>query len=153
MKNIITLLPFIVLSIALQSVSADKAILAGGCFWCVESDYEKLPEVIDAVSGYMGGTTENPSYKQVSGGGTGHREVVKVTYDPSKITYRELALNLLKHTDPTDHDGSFFDRGHQYTSAIYYQTEEEKQAATDVVAELNKRKLYDKLIATNIEPA
>lgn len=129
------------------------AYFAGGCFWCVESDYEKLPTVIDVISGYMGGNVDNPSYNQVSAGGTGHREAVKVIYDPNKTTYRELALHLLKHTDPTDASGSFYDRGHQYTSAIYYQTDEEKAIAESVIKEVEESKVFDKPIATSVEPA
>jgi len=129
------------------------AYFAGGCFWCVESDYEKLPEVKDVISGYMGGETESPSYNQVSSGTTGHREAVKVIYDPTKTSYRDLVLHLLKHTDPTDAGGSFFDRGHQYTSAVYYQTEEEKSIAEGVVSEIEGRKVFDKPITTSVEPA
>jgi peptide methionine sulfoxide reductase msrA/msrB len=129
------------------------AYFAGGCFWCIESDYEKLPEVKDAVSGYMGGDLSNPSYNQVAGGETTHRETVKVTYYPDKTTYRNLVLYLLKHTDPTDSGGSFYDRGRQYTSAIYYQTEEEKSIAEDAIKELEERKVFDKPIVTSIEKA
>jgi peptide methionine sulfoxide reductase msrA/msrB len=129
------------------------AYFAGGCFWCVESDYEKLPEVKDVVSGYMGGTVENPSYNQVSSGGTGHREAIKVIYDPSKTTYRELVLHLLKHIDPTDAGGSFYDRGHQYTSAIYYQSDEEKAIAESVIKEVDESKVFDKPVVTSLEPA
>jgi peptide methionine sulfoxide reductase msrA/msrB len=129
------------------------AYFAGGCFWCVESDYEKLPEVKDVISGYMGGDIENPSYNQVSSGGTKHREAVKVVYDPTKTNYRELVLHLLRHTDPTDAGGSFFDRGRQYTSAIYYQTEEERLIAEEVIKELEERGVFEGPIATAIEPA
>lgn len=130
----------------------EVAYFAGGCFWCVESDYEKLPEVKDVISGYMGGTVDNPSYNQVSSGGTGHREVVKVVYDPNKTTYRELVLHLLKHTDPTDAGGSFYDRGNQYSSAIYYKNDEEKTIAEEVVKELDESKVFDKPIVTSVEP-
>jgi len=143
-------------SIADEAVSQKGeavAYFAGGCFWCIESDYEKLPEVKEAISGYMGGDVKSPSYKQVSSGDTGHREVVKVVYDPQRATYRELVLYLLKHTDPTDQGGSFFDRGYQYTSAIYYQTNKEKEIAEDVVKELEDKKIFDKPIATKIEKA
>lgn len=129
------------------------AYFAGGCFWCVESDYEKLPEVKDVVSGYMGGDVDSPSYNQVSAGGTGHREVVKVVYDSSATTYRELVLHLLRHTDPTDEGGSFYDRGDQYTSAIYYQTEEEKKIAEEVIEGLEEEKVFDNPIVTSVEKA
>ncbi|MFC1721204.1 peptide-methionine (R)-S-oxide reductase MsrB [Patescibacteria group bacterium] len=129
------------------------AYVAGGCFWCVESDYEKLPAVMEAVSGYMGGSVQNPSYKQVASGNTTHRESVKVIYDPSKITYNDLVLHLLQHSDPTDSSGSFYDRGHQYTSAIYYQTDEEKQIAEQLVDLIEEKGVFEKPIATSIEPA
>jgi peptide methionine sulfoxide reductase msrA/msrB len=129
------------------------AYFAGGCFWCVESDYEKLPEVKDVISGYMGGTVDNPSYNQVSSGDTGHREVVKVVYDSAKTTYRELVLHLLKHTDPTDAGGSFYDRGEQYSSAVYYQTEEEKTVAENVIKEVDESKVFENPITTAVEQA
>ena len=102
---------------------------AGGCFWCVESDFEKLPGVVEVVSGYTGGTTgiDGPTYSEVSRGATGHRESVKVEYDPQRLTYAPLVFWLCRHSDPTDATGSFYDRGHQYTSAVYYQTDVENR--------------------------
>jgi len=129
------------------------AYFAGGCFWCVESDYEKLPEVKDVISGYMGGEVDSPSYKEVSAGGTGHRESIKVIYDPTKTTYKDLVIHLLKHIDPTDAGGSFGDRGEQYTSAIYYQNAEEKEIALETIKEIDESKLFDKPIVTSVEPA
>ena len=129
------------------------AYFAGGCFWCVESDYEKIPEVKDVISGYMGGAALSPSYEQVSAGTTGHREAVKILYDPKKTPYRELVAYLLTHTDPTDTSGSFYDRGHQYTSAIYYSNEEEKMIAEEVIKGFEDKKIFDKPIATRVEPA
>lgn len=129
------------------------AYFAGGCFWCTESDYEKILGVKDVVSGYMGGNVDNPSYKQVSGGGTGHREAVKVVYDPNRVTYRQLAYELLRETDPTDSGGSFYDRGHQYTSAIYFETDEEKQIAEEVIKKIEEEKVFDKPITTSVELA
>jgi peptide methionine sulfoxide reductase msrA/msrB len=142
-------------AIANEIVKAGEAVayFAGGCFWCVESDYEKLPGVIKVVSGYMGGTIESPSYNDISAGNTGHREMVKVVYDPTKITYHDLVLHLLQHSDPTDADGSFYDRGHQYTSAIYYQNDEEKRIAEKAIAEVEKNNIFDQSIVTSIEPA
>ncbi len=125
---------------------------AGGCFWCVESDFEKMDGVSEAVSGYMGGDVEHPSYKQVSGGTSGHREIVKVIYDPEQVTYRDLVLNLLSHTDPTDAGGSFYDRGHQYTSAIYYSSENENEIARAVIAELEQAHVFEDPIVTGVEP-
>jgi len=129
------------------------AYFAGGCFWCTESDFEKLHGVSDVISGYMGGSVENPSYNQVVKGDTGHREMVKVTYDPSKVSYRRLVLELLRETDPTDSGGSFHDRGYQYTSAIYYQNETEKKIAEEVIVEVEDRKVFDKPIVTSVEAA
>lgn len=129
------------------------AYFAGGCFWCTESDFEKLPGVSEAISGYMGGTMKHPTYTDVSAGTSGHREIVKVVYNPSRVTYEKLVLWLLEHSDPTDPDGSFYDRGHQYTSAIYYQTAEEKAVAEHVIADIDGRHVFSKPIVTSIEPA
>ncbi|MEI6345906.1 MAG: peptide-methionine (R)-S-oxide reductase MsrB [bacterium] len=136
------------------STTTALAYFAGGCFWCVESDFEKLPGVVEAVSGYTGGTTgiDGPTYAEVSKGATGHRESVKVEYDPQKVTYAQLVFWLLRHSDPTDATGSFYDRGHQYTSAVYYQTDAEKLIAEKVIAEVSKLKIFPKPIATVIEP-
>ena len=96
------------------------AVFAGGCFWCTESDFEKVPGVIDAVSGYTGGHVADPSYEQVSAGGTGHVEAVKVIYDPAKVSYAQLLDWFWRHVDPTDAGGQFVDRGSQYRSVIFY---------------------------------
>ena len=95
------------------------AVFAGGCFWCTESDFEKVDGVIEAISGYTGGRVENPTYKQVSAGGTGHIEAVKVIYDPEKISYRQLLAVFWRKVNPTDGGGQFVDRGDQYRSAIF----------------------------------
>jgi peptide methionine sulfoxide reductase msrA/msrB len=129
------------------------AYFAGGCFWCVESDFEKLDGVKEVISGFMGGKSKKPSYEQVSSGKTKHRESVKVVYDPKKVTYKELVLYLLKHTDPTDSGGSFVDRGRQYTSAVYHTNNEEKDIAKSVIKEINERKVFEKPIVTSIERA
>jgi peptide-methionine (S)-S-oxide reductase len=105
------------------------AIFAGGCFWCTESDFEKLPGVIGAESGYTGGQAVNPSYQQVSAGGTGHTEAVRVTYDPTRVSYRQLLDHFWRNVDPTVKDRQFCDVGHQYRSGIYWQTEAEREAA------------------------
>ena len=124
------------------------AILAGGCFWCVESDFGKMPGVKDVVSGYSGGSTANPTYKNYANGG--HVEVVKVTYDPSQVTYAGLVEWLIKHSDPTDGHGSFADRGAQYRPLVYYENEQEKQAAENAIAEVNKLAVYDKPLALEV---
>jgi len=128
------------------------AVFAGGCFWCTESDFEKAPGVIEAVSGYTGGHTENPTYEQTSAGGTGHIEAVKVTYDPTRISYGQLLTWFWRHVDPTDAGGQFVDRGDQYRSAIFYADEEQRR-----LAEASKEKLaasgpFEKPIATDILP-
>lgn len=116
------------------------ALLANGCFWCVESDLEKVPGVTSVVSGYAGGTSENPTYKNYITGG--HREVVLVTYDTNVISYGNLVEHIIKHGDPTDATGSFNDRGPQYTPAIYYQTEPEKKEALRVIAAIDAMKVF-----------
>ncbi|MEM9505036.1 MAG: peptide-methionine (S)-S-oxide reductase MsrA, partial [Cyanobacteria bacterium P01_E01_bin.43] len=99
---------------------AEIAYFAAGCFWCVESDFEKVPGVAEVVSGYMGGTVENPTYEQVASHTTGHREAVEVRYDPEVVEYQQLLDAFWRMHDPTDADGSFVDRGESYTSAIFY---------------------------------
>ena len=106
-----------------------SAIFAGGCFWCVEADFEKLPGVIGAESGYTAGRTLNPTYEQVSAGGTGHVEAVRVTYDPAKVSYPQLVDYFWRHIDPTVKDRQFCDSGTQYRSGIYWQNEGEKKVA------------------------
>ncbi len=110
------------------SEQTETAILAGGCFWCVESDFEKLEGVTEAISGYTGGHTDNPTYKQVSKGGTGHIEAVKVVYDPAIISYAQILDYFWKHIDPTRDDGQFCDTGSPYRPAIFY-TEEQSSLA------------------------
>ena len=127
-----------------------KATFAGGCFWCTEADFEKLPGVVKAISGYTGGTQENPTYEQVSSGTTGHIEAIQVYYDPSKITYEELLDFFWKHIDPTDSGGQFVDRGPQYRSAIFFHDEEQKRIAETSKESLNRSKKFDRPIATEI---
>lgn len=129
------------------------AYFAGGCFWCTESDFEKLPGVSEVISGYMGGSKTAPTYTEVSDGTTGHRESVKVLYDSKKVSYAQLVFWLLRHSDPTDPDGSFYDRGFQYTSAVYYHTDAEKRAAEAVIAKVDTLHVFAKPIVTKVEPA
>ncbi len=105
----------------------EKATFAGGCFWCIEAPFEKVNGVHSAVSGYTGGKKKNPTYKQVSSGFTDHLESVQVTYDPQKISYQQLLDVFWRQFDPTDAGGSFHDRGHHYTSAIFYHDEEQRE--------------------------
>ncbi|QQS59411.1 peptide-methionine (R)-S-oxide reductase MsrB [Candidatus Peregrinibacteria bacterium] len=131
----------------------ETAIFAGGCFWCTESDFEKLLGVLSVVSGYAGGKEENPSYEEVSAGKTGHRESVLVTYDTTKISYEALLENFWKHVDPTDSGGQFVDRGAQYKSAIFYNSDAQKKAAEDSRNSLMASGIFEKPIVTDILPA
>ncbi len=128
------------------------ATFAGGCFWCVESDFEKVDGVVEAISGYTGGRKPNPTYKEVSAGGTGHTEAVQIRYDPDKITYKELLDVLWRHMDPTDAGGQFVDRGSQYRPAIFYHDEEQKRIAEESKAALEKSGRFSKPVATDIVP-
>ncbi|MDH4191905.1 MAG: peptide-methionine (S)-S-oxide reductase MsrA [Betaproteobacteria bacterium] len=110
-----------------RAVAAATAVFAGGCFWCMEADFEKLPGVIGAQSGYTGGRTPNPGYHQVSAGGTGHTEAVSVSYDPAQVSYRQLVEYFWRHIDPTVKDRQFCDVGTQYRSAIYWRNETERR--------------------------
>ena len=121
------------------------AVFAGGCFWCTESDFEKVDGVVDAISGYTGGKEVNPTYNQVSAGSTGHVEAVKVVYDPAAITYAELLDVFWRHIDPTDRGGQFVDRGPQYGSAIFYASDEERQQA-----EMSKKELASRSVSCGV---
>lgn len=114
---------------AAEAVQTAHAIFAGGCFWCVEADFEKLPGVISAESGYTAGKTPQPTYEQVSAGGTGHVEAVKVIYDPNKLSYAQLVDYFWHHIDPTVKDRQFCDIGNQYRTGIYWQNDTERQVA------------------------
>lgn len=128
------------------------ATFAGGCFWCVEAGYEKIPGVVEAVSGYAGGNVENPTYQQVSSGGTGHTEAVQVYYDPEKMTYEGLLQGLWRMMDPTDAKGQFVDRGTQYRPAIFYHNAEQKHLAEAAKRELQASGIYDKPVVIEIVP-
>jgi peptide methionine sulfoxide reductase msrA/msrB len=135
-----------------ENSSIKVATFAGGCFWCMEADFEKLTGVIKVISGYTGGHKENPTYEEVSSGTTGHVEAVQVYYDPKKITYSDLLDYFWKHIDPTDAGGQFVDRGSQYISAIFYQNIEEKRLAEESKERLVKSGLFKKPIVTKILP-
>ena len=119
-----------------MTMTTATAVFAGGCFWCTESDFEKVPGVADAISGYTGGTEDNPTYEQVSSHATSHVEAVKVIYDPAKVSYGQLVEWFWRHVDPTDAGGQFVDRGAQYRSVIFYADEEQRR-----IAEASKQKL------------
>lgn len=128
----------------------ETATFAGGCFWCVESDFEKIDGVTTVVSGYTGGKTKNPTYEEVSAGGTGHVEAVQVHYDPQKVTYAELLDTFWRHVDPTDSGGQFVDRGSQYRTAIFYHSAEQKRMAEESKKELARSGVYNKPVVTEI---
>jgi peptide methionine sulfoxide reductase msrA/msrB len=130
-----------------------KAIFAGGCFWCMEPPYEKLEGVKEVVSGYTGGQKENPTYKEVSAGGTGHAEAVEIIYDPQKVSYEILLDVLWRQIDPTDPDGQFVDRGSQYRSAIFYLNDEQKTLALKSKERLERSGRFSKPLVTEIVPA
>lgn len=128
------------------------AIFAGGCFWCTESDFDKLPGVISTTSGYTGGHVANPSYRQVSAGATGHTEAVRVNYDPRKIGYAELLEYFWPTIDPLTANAQFCDHGSQYRSAIFYGSPEEKALAEASKAALQASGRFDRPIVTEILP-
>jgi peptide-methionine (S)-S-oxide reductase len=129
------------------------AIFAGGCFWCVESDFDKLPGVIETISGFTGGHVENPTYEQVSAGGTGHAESVRITYDSSQVSYQELLDYFWHNIDPTTPNAQFCDHGSQYRSAIFYENEEQHKLAEQSKAVLEKNKPFKGPIVTQIVAA
>ncbi len=128
------------------------AVFAGGCFWCTESDFEKVDGVIEAVSGYTGGDLEDPTYKKVSAGGTGHVEAVKIIYDPKVISYEQLLTIFWRKVDPTDGGGQFVDRGSHYRSVIFYADESQRKMAEASKDDLAASGVFDKAIATDILP-
>jgi len=132
------------------AIVLNKAVFAGGCFWCMESDFEKVPGVVSVVSGYTGGRVERPTYEQVSFGSTGHREAVEVTYDPSKITYGQLVDFFWRNIDPLDASGQFCDKGESYRAAIFWASPEQRRIAELSLA--NAKKRFGK-VATEVLPA
>ncbi len=133
-----------------SATAAHEAIFAGGCFWCIESAFELMPGVIEAISGYTGGTVENPTYEQVSRGTTGHYEAVLVRYNPEEIAYEELLAQFWRSIDPTDAGGQFFDRGSQYYTAIFYTDEDQRLQAEASKRALEASGRFDDPIVTPI---
>jgi len=139
-------------SITAQSTgNSAVAILAGGCFWCVESDFDNVPGVLATLSGYTGGTTEQPSYKNHTR--ARHREAVEIRYDPAVVSYEELLEVFWRSVDPTDAGGQFCDRGHSYTTAIYTLNDEQAAIAKASKEKIEASKHLSKPIVTPIEPA
>jgi len=129
------------------------AIFAGGCFWCLESEYEKIDGVKSVVSGYTGGKTKNPTYTEIGSGKTGHAEAIKVVYDPAKVSYDKLLDHYWQESDPTDPGGQFVDRGTQYRTEIFYTTPEQKKTAEASKSALETSGRFKKPIVTVISPA
>jgi peptide methionine sulfoxide reductase msrA/msrB len=129
------------------------AIFAGGCFWCMEKPFEQIDGVSEVISGYIGGHADNPTYKQVSSGSTGHTEAVEITYDPNKVSYETLLDVFWHQIDPTDAGGSFVDRGTQYRSGIFYQNKDQHRLALASTEKLAQSGLYDKPIVTEVTRA
>ena len=166
MKNISRILVMMVICLGFQNIPINKtyagktmneqanqletATFAGGCFWCSESDFEKVDGVTKVVSGYIGGHKDNPTYEEVTSGTTGHYEAVQVEYDPSKVTYEKLLDAFWKHIDPTDTGGQFVDRGSQYKTAIFYHTDAQKKSAESSKQNLNNSGRFKKPIVTEI---
>jgi len=133
-----------------QKVGLESVVFAGGCFWCMEKPFEVLNGVSSVTSGYAGGHVKNPTYKQVSAGGTGHAEVVQVFYDPRKVSFEELLYVYWRNVDPLDGQGQFCDRGSSYRPAIFYRTDEQRK-----LAELSRKKVAEILgnrVEVQIEP-
>ncbi|OGS92025.1 MAG: peptide-methionine (S)-S-oxide reductase [Gallionellales bacterium GWA2_60_18] len=142
----------LLLCAAAANAETKTAIFAGGCFWCIEADFEKLSGVIAVESGYIGGKSPDPTYEQVSRGGTGHTEAVRVQYDPQRVGYDKLLDYFWRHIDPTVKDRQFCDAGSQYRSGIYYQDAEEEKQARASKAALEKSGRFAR-IHTEIEAA
>ena len=130
------------------SAQKDKAYFAGGCFWCVEESFEKLKGVEEVISGYSGGITENPTYKEVTYGNTGHFEVVEIIYDKKVISFKELLENFWINIDPFDAYGQFCDKGYSYRSVAFYQNEEEKKLIEKDIKDLQNK--FNKKVVTYI---
>src|SRR5580692_109034 len=137
----------------MTSANIEQALLGGGCFWCLEAVFEQLRGVLAVESGYAGGTVPNPSYKGVCTGTTGHAEVVRITFDPTIISYRELLEVFFAVHDPTTLNRQGNDVGTQYRSAIFYYTTEQKDTAQAVIAELTAQHIYSNPIVTKVELA
>lgn len=131
----------------------EKATFAGGCFWCMEPPFDKLDGVVSTTSGYTGGRTPNPTYQQVSAGGTGHAEAVEVLFDPKRISYEKLLDVFWKNVDPTAADHQFCDHGNQYRSEIFFHNDEQKRLAEDSKTALEAYKTFKDPIVTRIAPA
>ncbi len=141
---------------SLSSAAEDEfevATFAGGCFWCVEADFDAVPGVVRTVSGYTGGAVAEPTYEWVSAGGTGHREAVQIFYDPKQVGYPALVEIFWRSVDPTDGGGQFCDRGQSYETAIFANSLEQKQQAEVSKGQLRRSRVLDRPVVTRIEVA
>lgn len=129
------------------------AIFSGGCFWCVESDFDRVPGVLSTISGYTGGHVANPTYEQVSSGSTGHAESVRIVFDPKVVTYDQLLYAYWRSVDPVTKDSQFCDYGTQYRTAIFYMNDEQRQKALNSKAEIEKSGKLNRPIVTEITAA
>lgn len=130
-------------------VATSTMLVAGGCFWCVEADLEKVPGVIEVVSGYAGGSSENPTYDTYKA--NGHREVVEVIYDANRVSYEDILIVTMKTTDPTDDDGTFYDRGDGYSAAFYYEDETQREIIDNLIDEVHEYGPYDEPLTVDVE--
>ena len=140
-------------STAASPKGAEVATFAGGCFWCVESDFDKVPGVVRTISGYTGGLLKDPTYKRVSAGGTGHREAVQIFYDSNKVSYEKLLDIFWRSVDPTDAGGQFCDRGRSYETAIFANSPVQRRLAEASKRQLTESEVLKKSIVTPIETA
>jgi len=150
---VVLLMAYVTTGYAGDQAETGYATFAGGCFWCVEADFEKVEGVVTVTSGYTGGTVKDPSYEEVSAGGTGHAEAVRVVFDPEVVSYRELLDIFWHNIDPTVADRQFCDIGSQYRSAIFYHDETQREATEQSLAELERSKPFPEPIVTEITAA
>jgi peptide-methionine (S)-S-oxide reductase len=161
MKSILSLVLLVAAAALTASANAqqkpapglEQAILAGGCFWCMEPPYDKLPGVVSTTSGYIGGRTKNPTYEQVSTGSTGHTEAVQVVYDPKKVSYQQLLEVFWRNIDPTTANAQFCDHGSQYRSGIFYLNEEQRKLAVASREQIERTKPFREPIVTEVTAA
>ena len=148
MKYLIATIFIFVLLSPVYAIEKDKAYFAGGCFWCMEESFEKLKGVKEVISGYSGGTTENPTYKEVTYGNTGHFEVVEIIYDKKIISFEDLLKNFWINIDPFDANGQFCDKGYSYRSVAFYQNKSQKNLIQTEIKDLEKK--FNKKIVTYV---
>jgi len=143
----------LLIGLVMQKGKSEKATFAGGCFWCMQPVFDRLPGVLSTTVGYTGGKKEDPTYEEVSTGKTGHTESIEVVFDPTQISYARLLEAFWQSVDPTDSRGQFADHGTQYRTAVFYHDEEQKRLAEKSKAELAKSGKFDQPVVTEITPA